>query len=211
MHIWHWTSIPIQLIASNSQQRKRRKTDKLKRSGKIHNIHTWGHSSFSRWVGFLTALSPPKVSPQISSNDQPRAPPPQLKKNSLPKTRKTLAPLLLLATSKWPPLCSLFQMAEKALCSSWIHLSLAASPESSASPRSFRAPQPFFFSRSFHPFSFLSVKLLLVPQKPIWIFNSQSGSDTWLPKSATLGQKLIAKNALDISQFGGLQIERDNN
>ena len=144
MHIWHWTSIPIQLIASISQQRKRRKTDKLKRSGKIHNIHTWGRSSFSKWVGFLTALSPPKVSPQISSNDQPRAPAPQLKKNSLPKTRKTLAPLLLLATSKWPPLCSLFQMAEKALCSSWIHLSLAASLESSASPSQLQRPPAVF-------------------------------------------------------------------
>ena len=60
-------------------------------------------------------------------------------------------------------------------------------------PYSFRAPSRFSSHGLFIPFFFFSVQLLLVPQKPIWIFNSQSGSDTWLPKSATPGYKLIAK------------------
>ena len=54
-------------------------------------------------------------------------------------------------------------------------------------------------------FPFLSVKLLLVPQKPIWIFNSQSGSDTWLPKSTTPGQKLIAKKCFRYIPIWGVQ------
>ena len=98
--------------------------------------------------------------------------------------------------------------------SSWWQKKLSTPPESSLSSRqprklclpcSFRAPSRFSSHSLFIPFSFPSIKLLLVPQKPIWILNNQSGSDTWLPKSATPGQKLIAKNDLDISQFGGLQ------